>query len=287
MQRFKPFLDRIYALRALQLRTYAGSAAFFLLLSLFPLASLLLGILHATGLDQNSLYSLLGGLAPKELGSVLEWVLRSLDSANTGGVISLSTVTLCVSASAGVRALQEGLNSVCRLSERRSYPVRFGQSVLCMLGVLACVTLTLLLQVTAPRLLRLLPHGGAFYDALHRVLEHSRLTIMVLLTVIFALLYLILPNRKTSPLRVLPGAAAAAGCWILFSLLFSFYLDHFDAYSRLYGGLATAMILMLWLYICMYILFFGELLNRLLFTKKPPVEPPAEESAECGVKSEE
>ena len=276
MQRFKPFLDRIYALRSLQLRTYAGSAAFFLLLSLFPLVSLLLGILHAAGLGQDDLYYLFIRMTPKELHSVAEWVLRSLDSVSPGEVISLSSVTLCVAASAGVRAIQEGLNSVCHLTEQRSYPVRFGVSVLCMLGVLACVTVTLLLHVSAPRLLQLLPHGGAFYAALQTVLEHSRLTTMVLLTVIFALLYLILPDREATPLKVLPGAAVAAVCWLLFSVLFSLYLDHFDAYSKLYGGLASAMILMLWLYFCMYILFFGELLNRRLFATDPETEQPPE-----------
>lgn len=280
MQRIKPYLEQIKALRSMQLRTYAGSAAFFLLLSFFPLTSLLLGLLHAAGLGQNDLYALVTGFVPKELEPVVEWVLRSLDSVSAGGVISLSTMTLCVSASAGVRAIQEGLNSVCRLSEHRSYSVRFSVSVLCMLGILACITVTLLLQISAPRLLRLLPHGSSFYSTLHTLLEHSQITTMILLTVIFSLLYLILPDRKTDPLHVLPGAAAAAGCWILFSFLFSFYLDHFSSYSKLYGGLATAVILMLWLYICMTILLFGELFNRLLFRRNEPEQAKPNEKDE-------
>lgn len=43
---------------------------------------------------------------------------------------------------------------------------------------------------------------------------------------------------------------------MLFSFFFSLFVDNFSNFS-LYGGLATLVILMFWLFFCMYILFLG------------------------------
>ena len=44
-------------------------------------------------------------------------------------------------------------------------------------------------------------------------------------------------------------------------LVFSIYVDRFNGFST-YGSLTTIIILMLWLYACMYIVMVGAFLNR-------------------------
>ncbi|MBR4868313.1 MAG: YihY/virulence factor BrkB family protein, partial [Clostridia bacterium] len=82
------------------------------------------------------------------------------------------------------------------------------------------------------------------------------------LTTLFLLLYLWAPNRRSSILRELPGAMLAALGWIVFSLLYSLYLSHVNTY--IFGSLAAAVFIMLWLYFCIYILFVGAEINQFL-----------------------
>ena len=69
-------------------------------------------------------------------------------------------------------------------------------------------------------------------------------------------------------LRALPGAAGASLGWLVFSSLFSVYVQHFGSYSVFYGSLAGIAMAMLWLYVCMSILFYGGVLNCLLFERR-------------------
>lgn len=250
--------------QALQIRTYAGSSSFFLLLSLFPLVSLLLGILPRAGFSGEDLAALLLAAIPGELTGAFSLLLQALDAGSSRDLISVSTAALIVSASAGVKAILHGLNEVLRLPETRPYPLQLGLSLLCTLGVLACILVTLILNVWGRWLILLFPAGSALRIALSELLEHSSFLTVLLLSAVFSLLYLLLPNRKTRLRCVVPGALAAALSWILFSMVFSFLVGRFGQYSRLYGSLASCVVLMLWLFACMDILFFGALMNRLL-----------------------
>ena len=73
-----------------------------------------------------------------------------------------------------------------------------------------------------------------------------------------------LPNRKTKLRDSLPGAFLGSLGWLIFSHLFSLYVEHFPSFARVYGSVYAVALSMLWLYFCMSILFYGGLLNRIL-----------------------
>jgi membrane protein len=79
---------------------------------------------------------------------------------------------------------------------------------------------------------------------------------------------------------VLPGAALATAVWFPATLIFGWYVSHFAAYSLIYGSLATAIVLMVWMYIISVIVLVGAEFNALLFprmvvndTQKQPPAP--------------
>ena len=80
----------------------------------------------------------------------------------------------------------------------------------------------------------------------------------------FLLLYMFIPDRKPNVKEEIPGAMFTSVLWILFSYLFSIYIDYFTNFSSIYGSLTYIVLFMLWLYVCMNILFFGALINRFL-----------------------
>ena len=52
--------------------------------------------------------------------------------------------------------------------------------------------------------------------------------------------------------------------WLLLSFFFSVYLDVFKGFTSMYGSLTTIILIMLWLYGCMYIILLGGEINALL-----------------------
>lgn len=91
---------------------------------------------------------------------------------------------------------------------------------------------------------------------------------LVVLTVFWDLVYKFLPNRKnrakTTLRRQLPGAVFTACGWLLVSFIFSVYLDIFTGFTNMYGSLTTIILILLWLYVCMYIILLGGEVNALL-----------------------
>ena len=71
------------------------------------------------------------------------------------------------------------------------------------------------------------------------------------------------PNRKASFKSQLPGAILSAVSWYVFSFGLSIYVEYFNGFST-YGSLATIVLVMLWLYFCMYILLLGGEVNMIL-----------------------
>ncbi len=62
----------------------------------------------------------------------------------------------------------------------------------------------------------------------------------------------------------LMGAAFSAVGWMIVSWIFSVYLNIFKGFSSMYGSLTTIVLIMLWLYFCMYILLLGGEVNVIL-----------------------
>ena len=87
-------------------------------------------------------------------------------------------------------------------------------------------------------------------------------------TALFTAIFTVFPNHPCRPSDSLPGALVASVGWLVFSHLFSLYIDYFGDHTHIYGQLYTTALGMLWLYFCLCIVFFGGAVNRYLFSRK-------------------
>lgn len=249
----------------MQIPMCAGNASFFLILSLFPLAILLLTILQYTPATQADLLELIERVVPQTLWPFFDYLTNDLYAERSFALFSVSIIATLWSASSGLNSILYGLNRVAGAEETRPWLTRRLLCMLYTLLTLAALIVTLMLNVFGRRILAFLElHSLGLYSTLKALLRHMHLYSLAMLTVFFAALYLFLPNRRERFVKVLPGALAAAAAWLLFSAGFSLYVNHSGKYSALYGSLSTILLTMLWLYICMSILFYGAYLNQIL-----------------------
>jgi membrane protein len=79
----------------------------------------------------------------------------------------------------------------------------------------------------------------------------------------------LVPAGRRSFRSVLPGVAVTLALWLLGGFCFSWYLEYYPAaYASTYGGLATAMVALIFLYTLGAIFLFGGELNGTIILAK-------------------
>lgn len=249
-----------------RLTAYAAQAAFFVFISIFPFLMLFLNFLRYIPVFSDESFDnwALDFLSP-QIGELLKEIIREALGHGSGALISITTFAALWACSKGVLGIIYGFNSIYRTTERRGYIQLRIVSVIYTLGLIAALAMALILMVFGNRILELMlrefPFINTFADALRAVRWLIAFGILILF---FLFLYTIIPERKTKFKNEIPGAVISAGGWIGFSALYSFYIDNFGNQSRVYGSLTAIILFLLWMYICMIILFVGAEINDML-----------------------
>ena len=250
---------------SMQIGVYAANACYFLVLSVFPILLILLGLVAYLPYSARDLLEFLGSFIPEALMGVVETLIVSVYYNSSGAILSVSAVTALWSASRGVFGLITGLNHIYGVREDRGYFYTRLISVLYTFVMLILILLTLVMQVFGPTILGWFVWGdGPLTRLLMRILDWNHLWMLLIQIMVFAALYMVLPNRRNHFWDSLPGAAVAAVGWQGFTGAFSFYVENVGGGSCVYGSVYLVALAMLWLYFCISILLFGGGLNRLI-----------------------
>lgn len=244
---------------------YAANASFYIILSIFPAVILLLTLLPYTAFTTSDVIAALHGVIPTILEPLLEYVIRDLSASSTVTLASVSALMAVWSSSRGVYCIQVGLNAICGVRESRSYFLMRLLSMVYTVFLLGALLLTLAIHMFSQQLIAFfLSKPMPILQLLAKLLQFRGLILLVILSILFIAIFCVFPNRRIPPRRTFPGAVGAALGWLIFTELFSYYVKKFGTYSAFYGSLSTAAIMMLWLYICISILFYGCVFNQLL-----------------------
>lgn len=243
------------------INAYAASIAFFFFLSLVPMLMLICSILPYTSLTEADLMKLVTELVPASMEAFFIGQIAYVYDKSPA-VLSISAIITVWSAAKGVLALMRGLNAVNGLSEDRNYIVlRIEASIytVIMLGAtLASLVFMVFGNVIKGLMIQSIPQIKVLLD----LFSHLRfLLTWAVLTLVFTLLYTWIPNKRMKMKFQVPGAVFAAVAWSFFSYGFSIFVDRYNGLS-MYGSLTTIIIVMIWLYCCMYIIMIGANMNR-------------------------
>lgn len=244
---------------------YAGQATLFIIISMFPFLMFLLSLIRYLPITQGNIMNIMDNILP---GNITPMFIRFISEAyikSSTTLISITAITALWSASRGFLSVVRGLNVVYGIKETRNYVKLRISSTLYTLAFALIIVITLLVLVFGNRL-------SLWIKSVFPVLKEATLIIMSLRAVVglsilfifFLILFLAIPDRKSTITGEIPGAIVAAAGWMVFSYLYSYYIDNMGNLSNTYGSLGAIVFLMLWLYFCMYILFIGAEINHVL-----------------------
>lgn len=251
--------------RDLRIPMHAAYASYFIILSLFPALLLILSILSYTSLDVTNFLDFLQDFLPAALMSTTKKLVYSVYRSASGAVVGLSAVTALWSASRGIFGLLQGLNAIYGVAERRSYLHTRLLSLLYTFVFFLVLVVTLVLHVFGNTLLSLLSAlDKPVLTFLMDLVDLRFFLLLALQSLAFTVMFMALPNKRNSFLSSLPGGVLSSLGWLVYSDIFSIYVENFNRYSNIYGSLYAVALGMLWLYCCVSILFYGGALNRCL-----------------------
>ncbi len=248
----------------------AAELGFYFLFALFPTlfsASSILGLAARSASDiYSKLLNYLALVIPTDaLGTVLTTFSETANAATTGK-LTFGLIAAIWSASVGISAIQEALNTVYKVRETRSY----------FWARLSAIGVTILLSVIVTLILASMLGGDFFAAIADRTISHPYLALAAailarivgwtiaaaLLALCFAVIYYWAPNVKTSCWHWLtPGGAIGILGWLFASLGLRLYLHFFNTFSITYGSLGAVIILLTWFYITGLMLLLGAEIN--------------------------
>lgn len=264
--RFVPGVkDLLEKISDMQVSLYAANAGYFLILSVFPALVLILSLLRYTGIQVDTFASLLEGVLPEALLPAAQRLILNTYVNTTSTVVGLSAVASLWSASRGMYCLLTGLNAIYGVSENRSWLHTRLISMIYTFLFLLVLLLTLVLHVFGTTILGILSQrSGWLANLLANVVDLRFFLLLFTQTLLFTAMFMVLPNGRNRLENSLPGALLASIGWLIFSDLYSIYVEHFTSLSIIYGSVYAVALSMLWLYCCLSILFYGGVLNRFL-----------------------
>jgi membrane protein len=205
---------------------------------------------------------LLEAWPPEVAGPIAQDVTGVLTNTR-GDVLTFGLLFAVYFASSGVESLRIGLNRAYNAPERRSWWLLRLESIFYVLiGAVAILAFSFLV-VLAPfiwgKLLEYLPRLAPFGN----LITFARYGVAALVLVIaLATAHRFLPAARHTFVEIAPGVIATLLLWLAAGAAFGRYLASYAfAYVSMYAGLASAMIALVFLYLCATIFIFGGELN--------------------------
>lgn len=253
----------------LNIPVYAANAGYFIILAIFPALILLMSLLRYTGLDPEYLLEILDRVIPRALMAKADGLIFSIYENANGTVIGLSAVTALWSASRGVHGLRVGLNAIYGVEESRGYLYSRIVSLVYTFAFLVVLVLTLVLHVFGNSIMQWMRLMDiTVISFLAGIIDLRFFVLLAVQTFIFSLMYTAVPSGRNRFRDSIPGALLASIGWLVFSDVFSIYVENFASYANIYGSVYAIALGMLWLYCCLSIVFYGGALNRYLMGEK-------------------
>lgn len=243
----------------------ASSLAFNFMLAFFPATIFLFTLIPYIPITnfQGQLLSVLATVLPYNAYMTFQATIEDIVKHQNGSLLSIGFFSALYFATNGITNLMQAFNRSSLVVEKRTWLKRRQIAI----GLTIIISFALLMAITimtgGEALISFLKsHIGKKSHIWIYLLIFSRWIIIVAIFLFsISMLYRYGPANKQKWKFLSTGSIMATILAVLTSLGFTFYINHFASYNKLYGSIGTLIILMLWLYLNCLILLIGFELN--------------------------
>jgi len=255
----------------------ASSLAYNFILAVFPGIIFLFTLIPYIPVDnfQEQLMELIQLALPNNAYEILEATLEDIIKRQNGGLLSAGFVLCTFFATNGMTTLMMSFNKASLSKESRTWFQRRIVALALSLAIVLALTVGIALYAGSNYLINYLKTHidydlKWFWAFLIKVAQWSILFSIYFFTV--SLIYKFGPSSTKKWKLFTPGATLATLLAMLSFSFFTFYINNFGAYNKLYGSIGTLIVVMIWMYINALILIIGFELNASIALSKQSIK---------------
>ncbi len=243
----------------------ASHVALSALTSLFPFLLLLTALapIFGTKILADEAANIILEAWPKEVALPIAGEVHNVLSQSRNDVITLGLIFALYFSSSGVESLRVGLNRAYGIRDTRPWWLTRLESILyVMFGAVAMLGFAFLV-VLGPIVWRVVANWLPGLEPFGLTIALLRFTVATVLIVgALSVAHKFIAAGRRKFVDTMPGIGMTLALWLGGGLAFGMYLDRFSrAYVSTYGGLATAMVALVFLYWLAAMFLFGGELN--------------------------
>jgi membrane protein len=240
-----------------------AALAYYAVFSLAPLLIIVVviaGSVFGQATAQAQIVGQIEALLGPEGAGLVDRMIDSARLPRAQGIVTtaVGVVTLLIGALGAFVQLQDAFDTIWEVQPRQPELLNLLQYRLIAFGMVLVVGFLLLCFMVIHAVLasvgKLLEARVANYELLSAIV--NGLLPLVVITVLFAIMFKILPNVRVAWRDVWPGAVLTAALFSLAKLAIGFYLGN-SSLGSAYGAAGTVLVLLVWIYFSAQILFFG------------------------------
>ncbi|MFD2287567.1 YihY family inner membrane protein [Pedobacter petrophilus] len=254
----------------------SSSLAYSFMLAIFPGIIFLFTLIPFIPIHgfQDQLLNLIELVLPHNAYEAFESTLNDIVKNQNTGLLSFGFLSAIFFATNGVKNLMKAFNKSSLIIETRGWIkqrlIALALTVFICLSIIACITAMALGEVLLKYIKEELHLKASLAVYAIQFTRWSLLAALYFITI--SILY------RYGPSHAKKWKLFSAGSWLATILAFltiwgfSFYINHFASYNKVYGSIGTLIVVMIWLYLNSFILLIGFELNASVDVSKRSVK---------------
>ena len=260
------------------LTTRASSIAFNFFIALFPAIIFLFTLIPYVPIEnfQEELFELIESLLPAGAFEALEETVTDILTQPRGTLLSIGFLFALYFATNGISSMMTAFDASVHSVKGRPWISQRIISVVLLLILTFLLTIAVTLITFGQTALNFMVQKFAIFDRFtYYILTVGKWFIIVALFFFaYSFLYYLAPAKKSRWRFISAGGTLSTVLSIVTLAGFTFYINHFNQYNKLYGSIGTLLIVLLLIYFLSIILLIGFELNASIYeAQKESVQP--------------
>jgi len=247
------------------LATRASAIAFNFALAIFPTLLFLFTLIPFIPVKnlQTEILQLIQEFLPQNAYHYLESTLVSTLTVKKGGILSFGALASLFFSTNAIHALIQAFNNTYHSIDTRNWTaIRLVSTFLVFISFILITTSVTLIIFGQSVLSKLVELNIIEMDITYYLITFGKwVVIIALFFFTISFLYYYAPAKKSDWKFISAGSTLATILALLTSLGFSYFVNNFGQYNKLYGSIGTLMVILLWLYFNSFALILGFELN--------------------------
>jgi membrane protein len=239
-----------------------AAIAFYTATSIAPILLIVIamaGLVFGREAAQGALTAQLSGLMGQQTAELLQTAVAKSGNPSSGTLATVIGLVTVIAAASGVFSeMQAALNAIWKAKPEGTTMSRLIRARVASLGLVAGLGFLLIASLAVSAAITalgdylnaILPFGKTIASVLNTIIS------VALLSVLFAAIYKVLPDRRLEWRDVLVGAGVTAVLFTLGKSLIGWYIGS-SAVASTYGAAGAMIILLLWVYYSAQIFLLG------------------------------